>query len=94
MPKALRTGTQEEADPLDCLSRFHNDIDYREFAPVSRQLLASYARVAELGMPASTVAGAMLGATLNFYELFGMTQELPTLLRAMADMLEFRRPVS
>lgn len=62
--------------------------DYREFALVSQQLTASYARLAAMGMPQHAVATAMLGATVNLYECFGMTADLPAVLRALADRLE------
>ncbi|MBF7014536.1 hypothetical protein HWN72_23785 [Novosphingobium sp. HR1a] len=69
-------------------------MDYRDFAPVSHQLAATYARLAERGLPASTVAVAMLGATVNFYECFGLSAELPEQLRALADLVEYGRPLS
>lgn len=62
--------------------------DYRDFAIVSQQLSASYARLAAMGFPQHTVATAMLGATVNLYDCFGMATELPAVLRALADRLE------
>ncbi|MGF7153230.1 hypothetical protein GGR40_000972 [Novosphingobium gossypii] len=64
------------------------ELDYRQFALVSQQLTASYARLSAMGMPQHAVATAMLGATVNLYECFGMTAELPAVLRALADRLE------
>lgn len=65
------------------------DLDYRDLAPAAHELAAIYARMMTLGLPASALASAMLGATVNFYECFGMSNELPELLRALADRLEF-----
>lgn len=68
---------------------------YASFERVSRDLLDGYRRLVEQqGMLPATVASAMLAATVNLYELFGMKTELPALLRAMADRLEYGAPVS
>lgn len=64
------------------------DADYREFGLVSQQLAVSYAHIARLGLPETAVAAAMLGATINLYQSFDMTDELPSILRALADRLE------
>ncbi|GLK45861.1 MULTISPECIES: hypothetical protein [Novosphingobium] len=81
-------------DCLDRIARTSADIDYRDFAPVSHQLATIYGRLAERGLPASTVAVAMLGATVNFYECFGLSAELPGQLRALADLMEYGGPLS
>ncbi|WP_232491541.1 hypothetical protein [Novosphingobium kaempferiae] len=94
MSDSSRSNARGGGNPLDPIANAHDEIDYRAFAPVSRQLAASYACIAEMGLPASAVAVAMLGATVNFYECFGMSQELPSTLRALADTLEFTRPMS
>jgi hypothetical protein len=65
------------------------DIDYRDLAPASHELTAIYARMMNTGLPANALALAMLGATVNFYDCFDMSGELPELLRALADRLEF-----
>jgi hypothetical protein len=62
--------------------------DYMAFADVSRTLLSSYATLTSNGFSPDTVARAMLGATVNFYEMFGITPDLPDLLRAIAERLE------
>lgn len=68
---------------------------YASFERVSRELLEGYRRlVYQQGMLPGTVASAMLAATVNLYELFGMKADLPALLRAMADRLEYGAPVS
>lgn len=64
-------------------------VDYRDLAPVTEQLVTSYAQIATLGLPPKAVALAMLGATVNLFEAFGLAGQLPELLRATADMVEF-----
>jgi len=61
---------------------------YSEFRKISETMLDGYSRFTSLGLPAHTVASAMLGGTVNLYGLFGMTAELPALLRSLADYLE------
>lgn len=61
---------------------------YVRFEGVSNDFLEGYRRLVEGGMLPVTVASAMLGATVNLYELFGMKADLPVMLRAMADRLE------
>ncbi|MCJ2188385.1 hypothetical protein [Novosphingobium beihaiensis] len=73
---------------MDCLNTLHPQLNYSDFAPVSRQLLISYAQLADRGVPVQAIAAAMLGATLNFYDAFGLSHELPDLLRSMAELLE------
>jgi len=64
-------------------------LDYRQLGPVSKQLMASYAKVAELGLPPHAVALAMLGATVNLFDAYGLGEQLPELLRATADLIEY-----
>jgi hypothetical protein len=87
-----RTTRAERA--RDYLSSLHANLDHRDLAPVAQQLMSSYARLAEKGLPANAVAAAMVAATLNFYSAFDMSQELPMLLRAMADMMEMQTTLS
>lgn len=61
---------------------------YRAFSDVSRTLLESYSDLVAQGLPPASVAFAMMGATVNFYKLFGMSAELPELLRALADSMQ------
>lgn len=62
---------------------------YASFDGVSRDFLEGYRRLVEEGMMPVTVASAMLGATVNLYDMFGMRSDLPAMLRAMADRLEY-----
>jgi hypothetical protein len=61
---------------------------YRAFAEVSRSFVAGYQNLVAHGLAPESIAAAMLGATVNFYEAFGMSAELPELLRILADRLE------
>lgn len=51
-------------------------------------MLESYRMLVVEGFPPGTIAFAMLGATVNLYEMFGMTNSLPDTLRAIADRIE------
>ena len=62
--------------------------NFNEFAEVSNSFVEGYARFVSLGIPSQTIGLAMLGATVNIYDLFGMGRELPDLLRTLADKLE------
>lgn len=62
--------------------------NFVDFVEVAESLMDGYAKLIRNGSPASTVALAMLGATLNMYEMLGMRAELPDLLRSVADQIE------
>lgn len=62
--------------------------EFVDFVEVAESLMDGYAKLISNGSPASTVALAMLGATLNMYEMLGMRSELPALLRSVADQIE------
>jgi hypothetical protein len=62
--------------------------NFVDFVEVAESLMDGYAKLISKGSPASTVALAMLGATLNMYEMLGMRSELPDLLRTVADQIE------
>ena len=51
-------------------------------------MLEGYRKLVGEGFPPGTVAFAMLGATVNLYQMFGITQSLPDTLRAIADRIE------
>ncbi|MBC2665228.1 hypothetical protein H7F51_06835 [Novosphingobium flavum] len=59
-----------------------------DFTEVSAAMLEGYAKFVRVGLPGQTVALAMLGATINLYEMFGMRGDLPEILRAMASRIE------
>ena len=51
-------------------------------------MMEGYARFVRLGLPGQTIGLAMLGATINLFDLFDMGADLPHLLRGLADKLE------
>lgn len=51
-------------------------------------MLAGYVDLVRQGKPDQTIAFAMMGATLNFYDMFGLNAGLPQLLRSIADRIE------
>jgi hypothetical protein len=61
---------------------------YQNFEDISRGFLEGYRTLIDQGMLPATIASAMLGATVNLYEMFEMKSQLPSILRAMADRLE------
>lgn len=63
-------------------------LSFPAFADVSRSFLAGYRGLVTNGLAPESVAAAMLGATVNFYEMFGMSEALPDVLRAVADRME------
>ncbi|WP_068084537.1 hypothetical protein [Novosphingobium rosa] len=63
-------------------------IDFSDFSEVAQVFTDSYARLIHNGSPATEIARAMLGATLNVYEMFGLRAELPGLFRNLADEIE------
>jgi hypothetical protein len=58
------------------------------FVEVSRTFVESYSSLVSAGLPPDAIAQAMMGATVNFYEMFGMSADLPEVLRAVADEIE------
>jgi hypothetical protein len=62
--------------------------DYKAFTNASRAFLASYSALVSNGFSPETVGRAMLGAAVNFHEVFDVTPDLPDLLRAIAERLE------
>ncbi|WFL75957.1 hypothetical protein P7228_08020 [Altererythrobacter arenosus] len=61
---------------------------YRDLVEVSDSLMAGYARFIRQGLPGEMVGAAMLGATVNLYDIFEMRDSLPHLLRSLADRIE------
>lgn len=62
--------------------------DFLDFAEVAQAFTDGYVRLISNGSPASEIALAMLRATLNVYEMFGLRTELPALFRSLADQIE------
>jgi len=65
-----------------------SSVHFEEFLEISESMMNGYARFVKLGLPGPMIALAMLGATVNLYEMFDMRDELPELLRALANRLE------
>lgn len=63
-------------------------IQFRELVDVSDSLMAGYARFVRQGLPFDAIGCAMLGATVNLYDIFEMQAQLPALLRRLADRIE------
>ena len=61
---------------------------------VSTSLLDGYARLVTTGLRPDAVGLAMLGATVNLYEMFDMSDALPSALRIMAERIELRDRVN
>ena len=55
----------------------------RDFEEVAQSFVSGYGRFVRSGVPSSTI-----GATLNLYAMFDMEDELPDLLRSLADKME------
>lgn len=75
------------ANLRNSLTEFH-DVDYAQFAEVADLLTVGYERLVQRGVKGQVVAHAMLGATLNLYDLFEMSAELPSFFRELADYIE------
>lgn len=75
-------------DELDMFAEQGVAIHYRELTEVSEALMAGYARFIREGIPCELVGFAMLGATVNLYDMFEKRASLPELLRDMAGRIE------
>jgi hypothetical protein len=65
-----------------------SSLPFGDFVEAAEAFIDSYAKFVRRGMPAPTIGLAMLGATVNMYEMFGTTDQLPDLLRIVADKIE------
>ena len=83
-------GQRRLADEIDDDCLCEDEVDFHLLEPVTQQLVQGYSQLLLLGVPPHAIARAMLGATLNFHAAYGLTGELPALLRAAADQLEFK----
>ena len=72
----------------DLLLDENSSLHFADFQEISENMMNGYARFVKLGLPGQTVALAMLGATVNLYEMFGMRDDLPDLLRGLASRIE------
>jgi hypothetical protein len=64
------------------------ELPFEEFASVSSELMNAYLALIRRGMPEKSIAFAMVGATVNLYHALNIIDELPDILRAVADRVE------
>jgi len=69
-----------------------SSVHFSDFADVTHSFVDGYTRIVRLGVPEQVVGLAMLGATINLYNLFEMNEELPAILRSLADRIEAGDP--
>lgn len=86
----LQPSRGARAEPEVAEDLLHSD----EMKDVAGNLLRGYLVLLSRGHHQRMIAHAMLGATLNLYDLLGRSSELPELLRAIADRLEYGRAPS
>jgi hypothetical protein len=65
-----------------------NSPHFREFQEVSENFMLGYKRFVDLGFPSETIGLAMLGATINMYNMLEIRKQLPDLLRNLALRIE------
>lgn len=75
-------------DVFETLAGHNSTMQFRDLTEVSEALMAGYARFVRQGVPREMVGYAMLGATINLYDIFDMQAGLPELLRHAADRIE------
>jgi hypothetical protein len=61
---------------------------FREFQEISENFIRGYRRFVDLGFPSESIGLAMLGATINMYNLLDIRKDLPDLLRKVAQEIE------
>jgi hypothetical protein len=61
---------------------------FEAFAHVSKRMLDGYSLLVSSGFRPEAIGMAMLGATVNFYDMLGMRDVLPDILRSMADSID------
>lgn len=70
------------------LDGLHPTQALEDFSEISRNFLDGYARLVGVGLQPESIGLAMIGATINLYALFEMSNDLPELLREVAAQLE------
>ena len=73
---------------LENIAADEKGIPMKDFADVADSFIEGYYKFVKKGNPGETVALAMLGATINIYEMFGMKTKLPLLFRSLAEQIE------
>lgn len=65
-----------------------SSLHFSDFLEVCDAFVKGYSKFERTGVPGPAVALAMLGASLNMFDLFGIRHELPELLRGLAEKIE------
>ena len=65
-----------------------SSLSYSDFKEVADMLTVGYQRLVDRGLSGQMVAYAILGATVNLYDIFGLSHDLPHLFRELADRIE------
>jgi hypothetical protein len=65
-----------------------DELQSQEMMTVANDLLRGYLALTQRGYHPRTVAMAMMGATINLFDVLDLNRELPSLLRAIADRVE------
>lgn len=86
-----RSGHEESS--ADILQSIARGMSAEQLESVSRKFLEGYGELIALGFSPQSVGLAMFSATLNFYDIFEMSDALPELLRATAERIE-QRPLT
>jgi hypothetical protein len=70
------------------LSLDGDQLQSEEMMAVANDLLRGYLALTERGYHPRTVAMAMMGATVNLFDVLDLNAELPPLLRAIAERVD------
>ena len=84
---------QKSVEGVDGLINDDSSLDFTDFLDVSNSLLNGYVDIVNKGLPPPKIGLAMLGATVNLYQMFDMEGELVHLLRAVANGLDCKSDV-
>ncbi|ARU16715.1 hypothetical protein [Croceicoccus marinus] len=91
MQEGLNVDDEEGITGLPDLPEMRSDAatpPFEAFAHVSKRMLDGYSLLVSSGFRPDAIGMAMLGATVNFYDMLGMREVLPNILRSMADSID------
>lgn len=88
MTDRRKRGAQFLLEELQELLKNEDTFLIRDFEEVAQSFVTGYGRFVSSGVPTSAIGLAMLGATINLYAMFDMEDELPDILRTLADKME------
>lgn len=85
-------GTDSD-DPLAAeeIANSGENPQFRDFMAVSNKVLEGYSDLAKRGFRPEALSLAMVGAVVNFHQMFNMSDQLPDILRGVADRLDEKR---